>query len=718
MDYRDIPITSIKQDAFGVAHHVIALCEFLKASDTPMTLAIQGEWGSGKSSFMRMMEEYLCNKELSDDERFEAIWINAWELFMENDCEEAVKKIVLEVLRQMEKHFEKNKKMKSEKAKKVLGKYARTLSRTVSTMALNATGLDVPGADDFIDNVFGEKEQGMQEAKKDLQDFLNEEIEKKDNGITNRAFIIFVDDLDRLNPGMAVTLLEAMKNLIDMEKCFFVLAIDSDVVSCGIQEKYGRLQLMQRSLERDFFDKLVQVPYVMPVSQYNLVPMVMERLHAIQFFKNESDYKKYQRMLDEIVTLATKKNPRAAKRLLNMTQLMVIIQRSKSNEEHHPAFSMLEFLLMALQLAFPEVYLMVAQNNDLDSWAAKYIAANTDIEITDVERDEYNLDAPWKEAVFLNAAKDAHMRQSFHRIARLLTLYEDLERRCQKAGESVSEILGIVSVVCRRTVEGVEVQFQGSSYDEHSGTQFSQGVKFLDSIDLTKYERTMDIGCGNGMTTLELFRRNTDMVMDAFDIEESQVEVAKGHWADFLAEEGDGVTGRIDFYVMDALDLDAHNQFDLIYSNSTLHWVTDQEKVYELIFEALKPGGDIAVHVGAKGTYEELHEVGRRAIANLGLSEKYVGWEFPALYCTKEYMEGVISKAGFVDVKIDYVERDESENATLVEDFAVASLSQYKIPSVTKTQFNKIRKEYFRICKEEPIKPYSRRLYIHAHKPE
>ena len=717
MDYRDIPITSIKQDAFGISHHVIALCEFLKTSETPLTMAIQGEWGSGKSSFMKMMEEYLCSKELPDSERYDAIWINAWQMFLEDDNEEAVKKIVLEILRQMEAHFDSTKQMKGEKAKKVLGQYARTLSKTISKMALNTTGLDIPGADDFIDNLFGDKEQGIQEAKMALQQFLIDEVEEKGNGITDRAFIIFVDDLDRLNPSMAVTLLEAMKNLIDMEKCFFVLAIDSDVVSCGIQEKYGRLQLMQRNLEKDFFDKLVQVPYVMPSSQYNMIPLVMSRLQDFDFFATKASYKKYERMIDEIVTLATNKNPRAVKRLLNMTQLMVIIQRSKSSEVHHPAFCVLEFLLMALQLAFPEVYMMVVQNNDLESWASKYIAANSDVEITDIERDEYNLDAPWKEAVFLQASKDSLMRQSFHRIARLLTLYEDLEQRCERAGESVSEILGIVSVVCRRTFDGVEMQFQGASYDEHSATQFGQGARLLDSLDLTKYETALDIGCGNGKTTLEMFNRNTDLVIDAFDIEESQIEIAKGHWADLLEAEGGDIAGRVEFSVMDALALNAHAKYDLIFSNAALHWVTDQEKVYSLILEALKPGGDLAVHQGAFGTYSELHDVARRAIANLGLSDKYEGWEFPALYCKREYVEEVLNKVGFADVKVEYAEKDMSDSTTLIDDFATASLSQYHIAGISKAQFRKIEKEYHRICDEEPIRPFARRLYIHAKRP-
>ena len=52
MEYRDIPVETLEQDEFGIERYVRALCDFIKSCDTPVTIALQGEWGSGKSSFM------------------------------------------------------------------------------------------------------------------------------------------------------------------------------------------------------------------------------------------------------------------------------------------------------------------------------------------------------------------------------------------------------------------------------------------------------------------------------------------------------------------------------------------------------------------------------------------------------------------------------------------------------------------------------------------
>ena len=54
-------------DALGFEPYVIAIAEFLVNPETkpPLTLSIEGEWGSGKSSFMKQLDEYstLDNRE-------------------------------------------------------------------------------------------------------------------------------------------------------------------------------------------------------------------------------------------------------------------------------------------------------------------------------------------------------------------------------------------------------------------------------------------------------------------------------------------------------------------------------------------------------------------------------------------------------------------------------------------------------------------------------
>ena len=230
MERRDIPITSLKEDEFGIQNHVNALCEFIRQGDTPITIALQGEWGSGKTSFMKMMEHCLCDESIGEEERYDSIWINTWELFLETDYDAAVKKLLLNLIMRMEEHFEKKKKSaKSEKRRKILKDYLKT----VSNFALESFHIKNEYTEKVLELFFSEKEKSksVQKVISELDEFLTEEVEEKDNEITDNAFIVFVDDLDRLEPKLAVTLLEALKNLFELQKCVFVIAIDYDVVA-------------------------------------------------------------------------------------------------------------------------------------------------------------------------------------------------------------------------------------------------------------------------------------------------------------------------------------------------------------------------------------------------------------------------------------------------------------------------------------------------------
>ena len=52
------------KDTLGFAPYVIAIAEFLTHPETkaPLTLSIEGEWGSGKSSFMKQLEKQIIKK--------------------------------------------------------------------------------------------------------------------------------------------------------------------------------------------------------------------------------------------------------------------------------------------------------------------------------------------------------------------------------------------------------------------------------------------------------------------------------------------------------------------------------------------------------------------------------------------------------------------------------------------------------------------------------
>lgn len=722
MEHIDIPIHSLKADEFGIEKYVYALRDFIRGSGTPMTIALQGEWGSGKSSFMQVLESILCDPALPASERYESIWLNTWDLFLENDYESAVKRLVLSLLNQLEGHFEKLRiDKKKERRKEVLRDYLRAFSSN----ALDMVNLGGEFSGKVMDAVFvrsGATE--LRQVKGRFESYITEEVRQKDNGVTDKAFLIFVDDLDRLEPKLALTLLEALKNLFDIKNCIFILAIDYEVVAIGVEQKYGVISTKNRDMTRDYFDKLIQVPYMIPMSQYNISGMVMDRLRDFSFFSQPDDYDLYKGMSVEIVTLATRKNPRAIKRLLNMLQLATAIEErsggpagdGQTGKEPTGAFRTMELLLMALQLSFPEVYSLLASNTNLEDWKRRvYVSGNK--EITDMDRERYRLDAEWKEIIFLASAENESAKRRYPRVAQLLELYEELTRQCEQDGQDVRKALGIVNVVSVKDTHGPEVLYDGEEYNRSSQTQFRQGEHLLSKLKPGGFSSVLDVGCGNGKTTIELWKKNMDMTIDAFDLSEAQIAVARENWERESKElKGSGHQGGIKFFAQDAMELTKRECYDLVFSNATLHWIRDQEGIYRKMLEALVPGGTLAVHQGGEGTYKELHAIARQAGENIGVGDKLKDWLFPARYPSAEDMRELLKQVGYTGIDVESVMSDESGNPNLVENFATASLIYYRDAGLTDGEFEKLKEEYLRLCGGKS-RITAHRLYILAKRP-
>ena len=63
-----------KKDNLGIELHTNSLIKFINETSTPITVGIQGEWGSGKTSLINSIHHSF-----ESQEKVKQIWINAWE---------------------------------------------------------------------------------------------------------------------------------------------------------------------------------------------------------------------------------------------------------------------------------------------------------------------------------------------------------------------------------------------------------------------------------------------------------------------------------------------------------------------------------------------------------------------------------------------------------------------------------------------------------------
>jgi len=174
---------------------------------------------------------------------------------------------------------------------------------------------------------------------------------------TGQRVVVFVDDLDRLRPQRAVEVMEAIKLFLDVPNCVFALAIDFDVVQLGVQQKYGAA--VDRRKARAFFDKMIQVPFHMPVAAYELESIFtdLESVLAGDSPTASAPTGAQIRQLVDIARAAVSTNPRATKRLLNTFLLLRSVLDEQGVDEGgiRPTDEQL-FAVLSLQVAYPEAY--------------------------------------------------------------------------------------------------------------------------------------------------------------------------------------------------------------------------------------------------------------------------------------------------------------------------------------------------------------------------
>ncbi len=146
-------------------------------------------------------------------------------------------------------------------------------------------------------------------------------------------------------------------------------------------------------------------------------------------------------------------------------------------------------------------------------------------------------------------------------------------------------------------------------------------------------ERILDLGCGDGVLTAELARRGVSVL--GIDISESLLKAAADR----------GVETRH----IDGQNLPFEGEFDAVFSNAALHWMSNASAVIEGVFRALKPGGRFVAEFGGHGNVAAVTTAMRATAWRRGGDAALAGpWFFPSVAVYREMLE----ERGFRVVRI------------------------------------------------------------------
>ena len=276
-----------KLDRLELLPYAEALAKFIETSDTPMTVGLQGDWGTGKTSMLNMLRgtEENAKSGLLNSNQCLVINFETWSYAQFNDRKSLPMACLFALTGKLEEGLKRQKGVSSDAAsdafKKATGKLSSVLKKSLANASVGVMGISIPVGKALQDDEAEPAPDDLSKQMMEFRDNFSEMVELWVSGDDKRRVVICVDDLDRVQPVIALELLESIKNFLDVEGCVFVLAVDYEVVQQGMKEKLG--VDIQKTSGKSFFDKIIQLPFNMPKSSYDLKTYIGDLIEIAGF---------------------------------------------------------------------------------------------------------------------------------------------------------------------------------------------------------------------------------------------------------------------------------------------------------------------------------------------------------------------------------------------------------------------------------------------------
>lgn len=190
----------------------------------PFTIAVSGDYGSGKSFFLRRL-----NKDLRSS--YKTAFFDAWQ---SDYADDALASFIAVIQRDVAVTASKEVRARFDSlvsaAAPIIAKAVvkRALGDDEGKALLSIIGLDAEEAGKKIEAVFDERLKAQQKAAKAVEGFkrrLRDLALEGSDQADGPGLIVFVDELDRCRPAFAISVLETLKHFFDVPGVVFILGV-------------------------------------------------------------------------------------------------------------------------------------------------------------------------------------------------------------------------------------------------------------------------------------------------------------------------------------------------------------------------------------------------------------------------------------------------------------------------------------------------------------
>ncbi len=248
-----------KFDALNRRPSVEALSLLLDELEGPFVLAIDSPWGTGKTTFVRLLMSDLKSK------GYACLYFNAWTTDFSTDpmvafLGELQTLVSSDVGNEsaVAKHFQKAKKIATLLAKKAIP----VAGKVATGGLLDLDSFTEKSIAEYVESSITDAVDAYAAERTLIEKFrtsLGDAIKKLNEDGKKSKIIIFVDEMDRCRPTYAVDLLERIKHLFNIDNVVFVLSLDKQQLHASLSAVYGRDMRSDEYLRR-----FIDLEYLLP----------------------------------------------------------------------------------------------------------------------------------------------------------------------------------------------------------------------------------------------------------------------------------------------------------------------------------------------------------------------------------------------------------------------------------------------------------------------
>ncbi len=330
--------------ALDILRHINTKC--------PITIAVYGDWGTGKTSAMHWLETQLkeWNKKSSAEREGHPcvypVWFDPWKY---HTREEVWRGIIAEIIIELFKVESLDRQNFIPRMKEAAKKFGAFLGKgflqALANMELKIKAGDksISGGEaelslsgEMFRDIYEEYDKAAHPEKAYLNEFestLEKWVQSFINPKTERI-VLFIDDLDRCLPQVVLEVLEAIKLYLSIEPLMFVVGLDRSVVDSVVTKHYVDNGLVSKAEYeegripekcRQYLNKIFQVEIQIPPSEKQMEEFLNIQIEALNkttngYWTNKLDAN-HKPILESGIRRLASHNPREIIRLLNSALL-------------------------------------------------------------------------------------------------------------------------------------------------------------------------------------------------------------------------------------------------------------------------------------------------------------------------------------------------------------------------------------------------------------